>query len=157
MIKSFLIVFFLLGTFLNLTIKRVIPYTFTVVPIKDDINKSSGKIHLSATLSNNTKDTLKFLTMSCMWDIIYSTNNSNIEMAGAIACDKNIPILITVPPLKTYQTAFYVVIKPSPLKQKFKIAIHLNNINSLFDFHGLDFFSRDTTKVKVIWSNEASN
>ncbi len=154
MFKSVLILLLIVFTLLSFTIKTDIPYTFKVISVKDNLHENENKIHIYATLLNNTNDTLKFLTMSCMWSIIYSTNNSNVEMAGPWACDGNFPVLITVPPFKSYQAAFYVVVKPNSLKQKFKIAIHLHKVKSEFEFHGLDFFSGDNYKPQVIWSNE---
>ncbi|MBI5373017.1 MAG: hypothetical protein HZA79_13425 [Sphingobacteriales bacterium] len=79
-----------------------------------------------ATLFNQSKDTLRYHSMSCSWQDYYSVNNSKLKITPS-ECDKNIPTVLTLAPQQVRQVILEVEI---PKNQNladlvFRIGFHL--------------------------------
>ena len=69
-------------------------------------------VSVITTLTNNTSDTLRYVSMSCSWQdaFIIDTKKLNIY---PVECDKNVPELIAIPPYGQEQKALAVVTEKS--------------------------------------------
>jgi len=108
-------------------------------------------------LTNNSHDTLKYLTMSCSWDDNFRFDNYKFGMMGW-NCDKNIPVTKIVPPHKTLPFIIPIICDSTVVisATRFRIGIIIikESINRQFiDFLPMD---NDLTRFKnnLIWSNE---
>lgn len=106
-----------------------------------------------ATLTNNTKDTLKYYSMSCSWQDFYSVDSKELQVDGQ-DCDKNIPIILTLAPgeSKTVEIRLLMDQTIYASEIKFKIGFNLMKVSSTqkeFDFD----FNEQQKKKNIIWSN----
>ena len=128
-------------------------YTLTIIKGKVvEENKQTFWITL-ATLTNNTKDTLKYYSMSCSWQDFYSVDNNTLEVKRE-GCDKNIPTILKLAPGKSRTVNIKLLIKSSinTSKIKFKIGFNLMKVSS--NQRELDFDFKEREKKKnIIWSN----
>jgi hypothetical protein len=105
------------------------------------------------TLTNNTKDTLKYYSMSCSWQDFYSVDSKELQVDGQ-DCDKNIPIILTLAPgeSKTVEIRLLMDQTIYASEIKFKIGFNLMKVSSTqkeFDFD----FNEQQKKKNIIWSN----
>lgn len=56
-----------------------------------------GKIYTTVTISNNTKDTIRYYSMSCSYNHFFVCDNKEIIIPG-VPCDSNAYIIITLAP-----------------------------------------------------------
>lgn len=112
-------------------------------------------IKVPIILHNNSKNTLKFYSMSCSWSDFYGTNSKDINISTGV-CDKNVPEIIEIKPHSEYQQ-YLPIIYNSKLKkgEKYKISMSLNKCsntnNSLWGFDIEEY-----TMFNKIWSNEVT-
>jgi hypothetical protein len=106
------------------------------------------------TLTNNTGDTLKYISMSCSWYEFYHLNNPNLHYQYW-GCDKNIPVLLKLAPHESKQVELEIVGKKRENKfVKFKVGIDLIKSD---ERQYLDYFSVNRSgkvKANTVWSNE---
>lgn len=129
-------------------------YTLTIIKGKViEENKQTFCI-TPATLTNNTKDTLRYYSMSCSWQDFYLVDNNNILQVKREGCDKNIPTILKLAPGKSRTVNIKLLIKSSinTSKIKFKIGFNLMKVSS--NQRELDFDLKEREKKKnIIWSN----
>ena len=103
------------------------------------------------TLFNNTKDTLKYFSMSCSWQDFYLVDNHKLKVE-VIQCDKNIPIILTLAPgqSKTIIIRLLISQKMKPKTVKFKIGLNIMKVASLSNKLDLN---EQRKKKNIIWSN----
>jgi hypothetical protein len=53
-------------------------------------------IYVPLRLSNHSKETLRYFTMTCSWYDDYQTNNSKVRIFTGDGCDSNSPIVSTI-------------------------------------------------------------
>ena len=110
---------------------------------------------IPATLSNTSKDTLHYMSMSCSWQDFYtiSTKKLNIPVSE---CDKNVPQRLSIPPGKSTTVVLSLMVKhpKENIPLKFKIGYDL--ILLADDKHWLTHSDNVNERKKVIWSNEIS-
>jgi|AntAceMinimDraft_17_1070374.scaffolds.fasta_scaffold01568_6 hypothetical protein len=102
------------------------------------------------TLTNNTNDTLKYLSMSCSWQEFYYVDNDKMSVEQVI-CTKNGQIMLTLLPHKSVDKEIKLVIKQKTgtSKLKFKIGLSLLKVKKTLP-HKFD----EQEKIKnIIWSN----
>jgi hypothetical protein len=112
-------------------------------------------LFVPVVLTNNSNDTLKYLTMSCSWEEFYTVDKNNFAAIPIEPCDKNIPKELTLAPHKS------VSIKVPVIKiqngKKFKIGMILikqRNANNLFNLFNIEIAQSQNKKDNnVIWSN----
>ena len=131
------------------------PYSFKIESIRDSLSEDYKLFIATTSLTNNSKDTLKFVTMSCMWDIIYSTSNPCISVRGPEACFKNIPLLITIAPTKSFHRDIILFMHHHKDREGFKLGINIIKMDNLSYFTGLEVFSKPHNGLEneIVWSN----
>jgi len=113
--------------------------------------KGSQK-YLTATiaLTNNTADTLKYLSMTCSRRDFYILRSLDLRWDKQI-CTKNLPITLTLPPHKSDSVKFNFLVKDSlttPIKYQIGMILAKdegNNAMALLTFKSL--------KSVTIWSD----
>lgn len=104
------------------------------------------------TLTNNSKDTLKFGLMSCSWQDYYHVSNSKLRIE-LTDCDKNIPIIISLGPGQTFKKDVRLII-PQTLdasKVEFKMGLSVIKLQGLLDV--LDKDDELKAPKNIVWSN----
>lgn len=128
-------------------------YTLTIKKGKVIEENKQRFLMTPATLTNNTKDTLKYYSMSCSWQDFYSVDSKELQVDGQ-DCDKNIPIILTLAPgeSKTVEIRLLMDQTIYASEIKFKIGFNLMKVSSTqkeFDFD----FNEQQKKKNIIWSN----
>jgi hypothetical protein len=128
-------------------------YTLTIKKGKVIEENKQRFLMTPATLTNNTKDTLKYYNMSCSWQDFYSVDSKELQVDGQ-DCDKNIPIILTLAPgeSKTVEIRLLMDQTIYASEIKFKIGFNLMKVSSTqkeFDFD----FNEQQKKKNIIWSN----
>lgn len=109
---------------------------------------------IPTTLTNKTKDTLKYFSMSCSWQDFYSVDNKKLQVEP-VACDKNFPITLTLAPNQSRKVIVRLLISQTmdASQINFKIGFNLMQIKSSTDKY--DF--KEQIKMKnMVWSNVIS-
>lgn len=104
---------------------------------------------VECVLSNNSKDTLNYLSMSCSWTDFYSADLKHLEIE-AFLCDKNFPVIVSIPPGKTMKVVlrFFKSKKIKQLSSKFfKVGLNLIETKSTMNFEN------KINSRNIIWSN----
>lgn len=130
-------------------------YTLKVKVIKSFPYNDSALLHISSSITNNTKDTLKYVNLTCDWHVIYITNNKKvIILLPHSGCDANYPKIYTIAPDETVKRDFKIGItdriKGIPIK--FNIGIALISPEN---FHIIDSLRSNIKSLKhqTLWSN----
>lgn len=107
---------------------------YTLTAGKPDIKKKSGQrwLQVPVTLTNTTKDTLKYATMTCSWQDFYAVDNPSVKIEDAV-CDKNINYMIALPPnqSKTVSLRLYNTNQPENQTITFSIGHRLVPLDTL--------------------------
>ncbi|HEY2580640.1 MAG TPA: hypothetical protein VGI43_02485 [Mucilaginibacter sp.] len=109
--------------------------------------------YVTVKLSNYSKDTLKYMIMSCSWYDQFQVNNKKLTIFGW-PCDGNFPVERIIIPHKSASFGVPIIVtKGSSKTETFKIAMNLfmgNKKNQDFLFESPDKYKA----VNLIWSNE---
>lgn len=70
-------------------------------------------IHIATTLYNPTKDTLRFLSMTCSYEGMYTTSDPAYEVQSRWDCFSNVPMVVALPP--GARTDHYIMIRKKNL------------------------------------------
>ncbi|QSB25081.1 hypothetical protein [Flavobacterium sp. CLA17] len=128
-------------------------YTLTI--IKGKVVKENKQTFwiTPATLTNNTKDTLRYYSMSCSWHSFYSVDNNKLQVEEK-DCDKNIPIILTLAPGQSRTVKIRLLISQTiaTSKIKFKIGFNLMKVSGTQKNFNFDF-KEQQKKKNIIWSN----
>ena len=125
---------------------------------KGKILKDRKKTYWSIplTLTNDSKDTLRYFSMSCSWQDFYSVDNKQIQIETAL-CDKNIPTILILAPWQKRTVAIRLLISNSMETSELKFKIGLNLIKASKTQNPFDFdFKKEQQKKNLIWSNRIS-
>jgi len=120
------------------------------------IGKPHDKVfNVPVKLSNLSNDTLRYLSMTCSWEVFFSINNKKLNFSGWV-CDSNFPIDKLVSPHKSV-TYNIPVLTDGPIRDnKFRIGINLFIINrqsrNFILYSAMRSF--DFKTKNLIWSNE---
>jgi hypothetical protein len=116
-------------------------------------------------LSNFSNDTLKYMAMSCSWDVMFTLNRKTAFITGW-NCDSNFPTFSIIPPQKsfTYKIPIFVEKNSITSNYTFKIGMYLFKYYGPASFREFDNFidskiglssqSYKTIYKNIIWSNE---
>lgn len=107
-------------------------------------------------LANNSKDTLKYFSMSCSWQDFYSVDNRKLQIEPSL-CDKNVPAILTLAPGQKKAVEIRLIISQTmdAPEIRFKIGFNLMQVDkaqTLFDYD----YKEEQKKKNVIWSNVIS-
>lgn len=105
-------------------------------------------------LTNNSNDTLKYLSMTCSWEEFYLVDKREIAGIPIEECIKNIPCTIMLPPHKS----FIIRIPVIKIQRGKKFRIGMTLIKLFKETNLLDLFSIDRSSLSknvnyIIWSN----
>ena len=127
-------------------------YTLTIIKEKITLENEQKVLIIPITFTNNTKNLLKYYSMSCSWEDFYSVDNKELQV-NRQDCDKNIPIILTLTPgeskIVEIKLLMSKIIDTSEIK--FKIGFNLMKVSSSkkeFDFY------EHLKKKNIIWSKE---
>lgn len=128
-------------------------YVLTIIKGKVIKENKQRFLITPTTLTNNTKDTLKYYSMSCSWQYFYSVDSKELQVDGQ-DCDKNIPLILSLAPgeSKTVEIRLLMDKTIDASEIKFKIGFNLMKVSSTqkeFDFD----FNEQKKKKNIIWSN----
>lgn len=128
-------------------------YTLTIIKGKVIIENKHTFWITPATLTNNTKDTLRYYSMSCSWQVFYTVDSNKLQVAEK-ECDKNIPTILTLAPgqSRTDEIRLLISKRVDASEIKFKIGLNLmkvSRIQTVFDFN----LKEELKKRNIIWSN----
>ncbi len=128
-------------------------YTFTIIKGKVlKVDKQTFWV-IPTTLTNNTKDTLRYFSMSCSWQDFYSVDNNKLQVEGT-ACDKNIPTILILAPGQSRTVEIRLLISQIMDTSEIKFSIGLNLMKASSTQKTFEFdFKEEQEKRSVIWSN----
>ncbi len=131
-------------------------YTLTIKQGKYEKSDEQTFLVVPTTLTNNTDDTLKYLSMSCSWLQFYCLNSNKMNF-NTWLCSKNIPIMLTLAPHKCIDTEIKLVARQA-ITTSDKISIQIGmylvkveNEHNLFNLYNT--FLENELKNGIIWSN----
>jgi hypothetical protein len=102
------------------------------------------------TLTNNTSDTLKYLSMVCSWDEFYITDNDKLN--SWTICNDNFPMMEVLAPGESLNRYLKLMRRENSSRVNFKVGFDLIKINSEKDAWNYNFRIKDRVK-NIIWSN----
>jgi hypothetical protein len=129
--------------------------TYTLTIIKGKVIKENKQTFwvTPTTLTNKTKDTLRYFSMSCSWQDFYSVDNNKLQVEGT-SCDKNIPKILTLAPGQSRTVEIRLLISQTMDASEIKFRIGFNLIKASSTQKTIDFdFKEEKKKKNVIWSN----
>ena len=115
-------------------------------------HKRYGQAFLPVKLTNNSNDTLKYISMTCDWDFLYQTDNKDIQVPRH-SCYTNFNIIKKVPPHQSFTDNVRVDFQEkSSLKTRLKMSLYLKKY---VDKKDMEFPDRSAmNQANFIWSNE---
>ncbi|MEL1246036.1 hypothetical protein AAEO56_17310 [Flavobacterium sp. DGU11] len=124
-------------------------YTLTIKKGKEV--KERGKVFwaIPVTLTNSSKDTLKYYSMSCSWQEFYDVDNLNLNVEG-VPCDKNIPEILQLAPGQRKTVILRLELTGNSSKINFRVGLNLIHYSGKW-MHGWDL---PHSPKNMIWSNQ---
>jgi len=121
------------------SVVRGIPYAFVLLPVE---------------LSNYSNDTLKYVSMTCSWDMIFTIDKKAVSIKGW-GCDSNIPTVSIIPPLKSYTYNISLLIQKNAFNGSYnlKIGMYLFKYSGSFKSFENFLLSDRKSSDNLIWSN----
>lgn len=111
-------------------------------------------INISLWIRNNSDSTLKYIDMTCEWEMIFKISNKKINFLGH-DCDSNYPafFLVSAHQMKRYN--FNLTIKKDSIYSPFKIGMDLIKRTSLIKSENKVMSSSSFNFIvdERIWSN----
>ncbi|MGL4629768.1 MAG: hypothetical protein ACRCVT_01080 [Leadbetterella sp.] len=149
-------IFLVFSFFSRFVFSQVAPssiYSFTIQKGKFQKQGKITYLLVSATLTNHSKDTLNYTSMSCSWEDFYIVDNKNMGLEH-LGCDKNAPIVLTLPPSQNRKTELPIIINPKIDFSDRKCRIGFYLIKKLPNQNIYKFnFQEEKEKENIIWSN----
>ncbi len=127
-----------------------------ILTIKQGKYEKAGKqtyLTVPVTLTNNSADTLKYLSTTCSWGEFYCTDNKN--MFSTITLSRyNAPIMLILAPYKSVDTEVKLVVKQTMHSSSLMFKIGLNLIKIKNENNLPDKYKEQQRETKnIIWSN----
>ena len=131
-------------------------YVLAIKQVKNEKTAQKTFWIVSTTVTNNSNETLKYLSMSCSWQEFYYVDNNKMSIDVGV-CTKNGPIIVNLAPNESVNKEIKLQIKQDNggfNKIKFKIGMNLlqvKNENTTSQLY--DEFLKDKFMKNIIWSN----
>jgi len=107
-------------------------------------------LYLPVKFSNNSNDTLSYITYSCSWDQLFHTNSNVIKVCYQ-PCESNYPVVKNLSPHKSISYILPITLETKTINSKFRIGVNL----FLNTPENKNLFPLPTDrKDNLIWSNE---
>jgi len=118
-------------------------------------NKKYNYVMINVLLSNISKDTLKYLNMTCSWNEAFTTSNKAIKIAGW-SCDSNFPTVYAIPPGVSKTFTITLEIPKEQQTNNFRVGFYLIKFRGYSAFLDFDKFlhSKKSYENCLLWSNE---
>lgn len=116
--------------------------------------KAGKKTYLTVpvTLTNNSADTLKYLSTTCSWGEFYYTDND--MFTGTITLSRyNVPIILILAPYKSVDTKVKLVVNQTMHSSSLMFRIGLNLIKIKNKDNLSDKYKEQQETKNIIWSN----
>jgi hypothetical protein len=119
-------------------------------------NDEHTLLSIPLKFTNNSKDTLRYISMSCTWWDFYRVSIKGTEFWSNSDCTKNIPSKVIVPPHRSLITLVQIVYKKGAIatNTKFKIGLSLQKSISNEQTHDASAYLLRQETSNLIWSNE---
>lgn len=131
-----------------------------IIMLSKKIGYYSGVLSVPVTLTNNSPDTLKYVSMDCSSEDIYYSNNITIVETDTFYCFKNWQIIKILPPGKSITTSVLFIKGKefSPENRSFRVGMKLQKSTSIADNYNITILT-DAARVwlmgaTTIWSDE---
>lgn len=136
---------------ITLSCKRSDDVSFTISNVKE-LDFEGRKFQMINTkLTNNSNDTLKYYSMSCSyWDSYYLYDYE--LFFDDVGCDKNMPIVITLPPKESKVVGLKLRKSPKIDYSNIKIEFFLYKVHKDIDFES----DQINLKTNLLVSNSIS-
>jgi hypothetical protein len=128
-------------------------YVLEVKTIRVVEQKEEKYLIATVKLTNNTADTLKYLSMTCSYEEFYLLKSKTLRLAG-YECDKNVPKTVTIPPHKSDSVGLKFKV-PGDGKQPIKYKVGLMLVKNEGD-NLLKLLYHKPMKHITVWSDEVS-
>ena len=118
-------------------------------------DKKHSYVTIKVALSNNSKDTLKYLNMTCSWNEAFTTSNKAIKIAGW-SCDSNFPTVYAIPPGVSKTFTITLEIPTEQLMNNFRVGYYLIKFRGHSVFADFEKFqhSKNSYENCLLWSND---
>ena len=128
-------------------------YNFTIKQSKFERKGSSALLTVTATLTNNTNDTLKYLNWSCGRNDVYSPSDGKAIFLES-GCPSYELVMLYLAPHKSSETRLKIVIQQAgdSALQNFKMGIYLIKAKSEDDV-SMQKFEQGKVNSNLVWSN----
>lgn len=128
------------------SISKARPVNANVFP-----NKTFSK--LTVKLSNNSGEPLRYMTMSCGWEVNFTTDNDAFKIAGG-PCQYNVPVMKTIQPHTTSLFTMYIAYDKAGAIRSESCKIGMLIIKESVDTELLITGKVNRYKENLIWSND---
>jgi len=140
----------------NLSFTEYRPKDYTLDVKTKQVFIVGSQKYLTATvkLTNNTSDTLKYLSWSCSFQMFYLIKSEALKMAG-YKCTKNIPVVLILPPNKSDTVNLTLKVNEGytkPIKYTIGMQLVKNEGDNL-----RDQLLYKPMKCVIIWAAEATS
>ncbi|PCJ67302.1 MAG: hypothetical protein COA58_03000 [Bacteroidetes bacterium] len=129
-------------------------YVLELKKVQIEIRNENTFWIVPVVLTNNSKDTLKYYSMSCSWQEFYSVSSEKLIIQLS-ECGKNAPIIVEIPPKesKTIQLDLLLLSPTIDTSEiKFKIGLNLMKVSESQNRFDYDHEEQNLRK-NIIWSN----
>jgi len=118
-------------------------------------DKKHSYVTIKVALSNISKDTLKYLNMTCSWKEAFTTSNKAIKIAGW-SCDSNFPTVYAIPPGVSKTFTITLEIPKEQLMNNFRVGFYLIKFRGHSVFADFEKFQHSKNRYEncLLWSNE---
>jgi hypothetical protein len=119
-------------------------------------NDEHTVVSIPSKFTNNSNDTLRYMSMSCSWWDFYQITIKGTDFWSNSDCTKNIPQKIMVPPHTSLITLVQIIYKKGSIATgtKFKIGMSLQKFVSWKQPYDADTYLLRPETSNLIWSNE---
>ncbi|AWH84434.1 hypothetical protein HYN59_04570 [Flavobacterium album] len=124
-------------------------YILSIKKGKEVIERGKVFWVIPVTLTNSSKDTLKYYSMSCSWQDFYDVDNLNLHVEE-VPCDKNVPEILQLAPGKRKNVILRLEFTGNSSKINFRVGLNLIHYSGKW-MHGWDL---PHSPKNMIWSNQ---
>ena len=139
---------------------KINDYTLTIK--KSKIVKENKQTFwvIPTTLTNNSRDTLRYFSHTCWWSDFYhvTSKNKNLQIQGPAECRKSALTILTLAPGKTSTVELKLLVSKTTevSKTRFKIGFDLIKASKEQKLYAIDEKELKKKNKIIIWSNVIS-
>ncbi len=145
----------ILVTIIGLSAFKTPDLDYVLTIKKGTIKKQGEQTYwvIPTTLTNKSKDTLRYFSMSCSWQDFYSVDSRKLNIEPSL-CEKNIPTILTIAPGQSSMVHIRLIVSQTMDTKEIKFKIGFNLIAAHKGQNPFDYDDKEGQKNKnIIWSN----